>query len=225
MAEWNIYEGSDYSLDDAFGARLHKLQDICQRMSELQHSRYSRLDAVRFEIATGLYIISTEKLYIGSAYKNMQEVGKSVLNFTSMTTTSYVRVARKFLDKTRPVSVFAENNRDFNMTQLIELSKLSVDEVKEMLEAGTVTFDMSAVDVKAAVRAVKEQQAKDIQEAKEAAMRPFEAAHEAFHKAYNTLKEHLEEMDDKEGSEILLPEIMGAVVDLYQEGLKGLSDK
>ena len=225
MAEWTIYEGSDYSLDDTYGARIHKLQDICERINELQHSKFSRLDVVRFEIATGLYIISTEKLYIGSAYKDMQELGKAVLGFTNMTTTGYVRVAKKFLLKERPASVFAVDGRDFNMTQLMALTKLSVDEVKSMLEAGTISYDTPVTAIKDAVKAVKDKQDKDIADAKKAAMRPFEAAHEAFHKAYNALKDHLQAQGDAKGSDELLPEIMGAVVDLYQEGLKGFNSK
>lgn len=222
MADWSIYDSSDYSLEDAYGARFHKLQDICKRINELQYGPLTRLDAVRFEIATGLNIIASEKLYLGSKYKNMQELAKDVLGFTYMSCTSYVRVARKFLEKKRPVSVFVDSDgHDFSMSQLVELGKLSVDEVRNLMKAGAVTYDTPVTGIKAVIKAGKEKQAKDIADAKEAAKKPFEAAHEAFHEAYNALKEHLEIMGDDEGAEKFLPEIMGAVVDMYQEGLNG----
>lgn len=222
-----IFGDTDYTLDDAIDRMKQRYQDIVTRIESLEHGRYSRMSMAKNEIAMGLYLIHTEKLYLASNYKSVFEVAKAVLDFSRMTASNYIRVAKRFIEKKRPVSIFydGKSGLDFNISQLIQLLKLTDDEIKFCIEGGMLEYTTSITAIKSVVKVMKDSRDKDKAKQAEAAKEPFQAAYEDFHTAYNELKEHLLEMEDETGANELLPKIMDAVCVVYAEGLQHLTDK
>lgn len=222
-----IFGDTDYTLDNAIDRMKQRYQDIVTRIESLEHGRYSRMSMAKNEIAMGLYLIHTEKLYLASNYKSVFEVAKAVLNFSRMTASNYIRVAKRFIEKKRPVSIFYDGKAglDFNISQLIQLLKLTDDEIKFCMEGGMLEYTTSITVIKSVVKVMKDNRDKDKAKQAEAAKEPFQAAYDDFHTAYNELKEHLLEMEDETGANELLPKIMDAVCVVYAEGLQHLTDK
>lgn len=222
-----IFGDTDYTLDNAIDRMKQRYQDIVTRIESLEHGRYSRMSMAKNEIAMGLYLIHTEKLYLASNYKSVFEVAKAVLDFSRMTASNYIRVAKRFIEKKRPVSIFydGKSGLDFNISQLIQLLKLTDDEIKFCIEGGMLEYTTSITAIKSVVKVMKDSRDKDKAKQAEAAKEPFQAAYEDFHTAYNELKEHLLEMEDETGANELLPKIMDAVCVVYAEGLQHLTDK
>lgn len=222
-----IFGDTDYTLDNAIDRMKQRYQDIVTRIESLEHGRYSRMSMAKNEIAMGLYLIHTEKLYLASNYKSVFEVAKAVLNFSRMTASNYIRVAKRFIEKKRPVSIFydGKSGLDFNISQLIQLLKLTDDEIKFCMEGGLLEYTTSITVIKSVVKTMKDSRDEDKAKQAQAAKEPFQAAYEDFHKAYNELKEHLLEMEDETAANELLPKIMDAVCVVYAEGLQHLTDK
>lgn len=219
-----IFGDTDYTLDNAIDRMKQRYQDIVTRIESLEHGRYSRMSMAKNEIAMGLYLIHTEKLYLASNYKSVFEVAKAVLNFSRMTASNYIRVAKRFIEKKRPVSIFYDGKAglDFNISQLIQLLKLTDDEIRFCMEGGMLEYTTSVTAIKVLVKVMKDSRDKDKEKQAEAAKEPFQAAYEDFHTAYNELKEHLLEMEDETGANELLPKIMDAVCVVYAEGFTTL---
>lgn len=222
-----IFGDSNYTLDNAIDRMKLRFNDIVARIESLEHGRYSRMSMAKNEIAMGLYLIHTEKLYLASNYKSVFEVAKAVLDFSRMTASNYIRVAKRFIEKKRPVSIFydGKSGLDFNISQLIQLLKLTDDEIRFCMEGGMLEYTTSVTAIKSVVKVMKDSRDKEQAEQAEAAKGPFQAAYEDFHTAYNELKEHLLELEDETGANELLPKIMDAVCVVYAEGLQHLTDK
>lgn len=222
-----IFGDSNYTLDNAIDRMKQRFQDIVARIDSLEHGRYSRMSMVKNEVAMGLYLIHTEKLYLASNYKSVFEVAQDILKFSRMTTSNYIRVAKRFIDKKRPVSIFYDGKAglDFNISQLIQLLKLTDDEIKFCMEGGMLEFTTSVTVIKSVVKTMKDNRDKEQAKQAEAAKGPFQAAYDEFHVAYNALKEHLLKTGDETGTNELLPKIMDAVCVVYAEGLQHLTDK
>ncbi len=222
-----IFGDNNYTLDNAIDRMKQRFQDIVARIDSLEHGRYSRMSMVKNEVAMGLYLIHTEKLYLASNYKSAFEVAQDVLKFSRMTTSNYIRVAKRFIDKKRPVSIFYDGKAgiDFNISQLIQLLKLSDDEIRFCIEGGMLEFTTPVSAIKVLVKTMKENRDKEQAKQAEAAKEPFQAAYDEFHAAYNALKEHLLKTGDEAGANELLPKIMDAVCVVYAEGLQHLTDK
>lgn len=213
---------------EAMAARFDMLD---KRIRYLDQSKYSKLDPVRFEIAKGLYMISAEKLYTIGGYTSISVYAKNVLGMTSVLTSAYCRVAKRFIRKNWPETIFssvADPNKpmeDFTMYQLIELLRLSEDEIRRVLADGRLTFSMSVQKIKDLVKVVKREAAEAEKAEAEGRHKELDVAYEAFIVAYDKLKDYLDDMQETFASDTLLPEIMGAVIKVYQEGLKGYDTK
>lgn len=222
-----IFGDTTYTLDNAIDRMKQRYQDIVARITSLEHGKYSRMSMVKNEIAMGLYLIHNEKLYLASEYKSAYEVAKGELGFSRLTASNYIRVAKRFVDKKRPVSIYYDGKSgvDFTVSQLIHLLTLTDDEIKFCIEGGLLEYTTPVVAIKSLVKTMKESRDKDKAKQVEAAKEPFQAAYEDFHTAYNELKQHLLEIEDETGANELLPKIMDAVCVVYAEGLQHLTDK
>lgn len=207
-------------MQDTTELRKKRLLDISAEIQQLS-KEYER----QFSMAIRLSMIQSERLYLDAGFKNIYDYALQVAGLKRISVNNYIRVATRFLNPQTERSIFAVKGRDFTISQLTELVRIDKDDAIELVKSGKVKFGDTARDIKAIVAAFKESRDKDIAEAQKAILAPFESAHEAYHKAYNELKEHLIEAGDDEASDKLLPAIMDAVVILYQEGLKGLNKK
>lgn len=217
--ELSIYGDNGTAYASIFEKKMSLLTGITDRISDLNNSPFTAMNITRYEIAVGLFRVQTEKLYeVVERWTNVYEYAGEVLHFTKMTTSNYIRVARYYLQKDKPLNIF-ENDR-FSITQLVEMCKADLEEVKAMVTSGTITPDMSVVAIREVI-ASHNKAKKDADKAmQEEALLPIREAHEDFHKAYNKLKEHLIERGDKEGAEEMLPEIMDALVRVYNAKLE-----
>lgn len=215
-----IIKNNGRPMQDTAEFRKRRLLDLSAQMQQLS----GRRDA-QFPVAIRLNVVREEKLYLDGGFKNIYEYAQEVLNIKRITANNYTRIARDFLNPCTERTIFADGRgRDFGYSQLVELLRVDKDSAIQFVKSGQITYTTSARAIKSIVDDFKATQDKSREEAEKAAMEPFQAAHESFHTAYNALKEYLLERGDEHGANVLLPEIMGAVVDLYQEGLKGLNN-
>lgn len=217
--ELSIYGDNGTAYASIFEKKMSLLTGITDRISDLNSSPFAAMNITRYEIAVGLFRVQTEKLYeVVERWTNVYEYAGEVLHFTKMTTSNYIRVARYYLQKDKPLNIFG--NDRFSITQLVEMCRGNLEEVKAMVTSGTITPDMSSVAIREVI-ASSNKAKKDADKAmQEEALLPIREAHEDFHKAYNKLKEHLIERGDTEGAEEMLPEIMDALVRIYNAKLE-----
>lgn len=160
-----------------------------------------------------MQVINNEKLYLEGGYKTCYECINAVFGgITRATVSNYLTIARRFLDANTGKTIFADGDKDFVYTQLIELKKLKVDEVRELMK-DTITYDSTVAEIKEAVTGYKARLQASHDEERERAIAPLKKAYEDFHKAYNELSEHLNNDSDKE----LMQRMMDSVVLLYNE--------
>lgn len=211
---------------EAMKAKVDRFDLLDRRIKYLDKHPLSKANVVRFEIARGLHLINSEKLYPLAGYNSISEYGNATLGFSTVVTSSYVRVAKRFISRNWPQSIFARIDNpdpnigleDFTLYQLIELSRLKDEEIKELMDDGRLTFDTSVPKIKALIKEYKAEKAEKEKKAVEASYQTMDAAHEDFHKAYNELKQHLLDVGDLDAANVLLPRIMDQVVIIYREG-------
>lgn len=217
----SVFGGNvDYLREVALSVRsenLEKCKKIGERLEALQNSPIAHMTSVRYEIAVGLLLVNDQKLYDG-AFESIYEFSGKVLHFKRVTTSMYIKVARYLLKHDRPETIWG--NTAFSMTHLYEMSKIPVKELTVFVESGQINPQMTVEDIKDFVKAYKSGKVQAKKELEEKALQPIREAHEDFHKAYNALKEHLVKEGDTEGADNLLPEIMDAVVRMYNAKLE-----
>lgn len=211
---------------EAMKAKVDRYDLLDRRIKYLDKHPLSKANVVRFEIARGLHLINSEKLYPLAGYNSISEYGNATLGFSTVVTTSYVRVAKRFISRNWPQSIYARIDNldpnvgleDFTLYQLIEISRLKDEEIQELIDDGRLTFDTSVPKIKALIKEYKTEKATREKQAIEESYQAMDAAHEAYHEAYNALKQHLLDQGDIEGANTLLPRIMDQVVIIYREG-------
>lgn len=211
---------------EAMKAKVDRYDLLDRRIKYLDKHPLSKANVIRFEIARGLHLINSEKLYPLAGYNSISEYGNAILGFSTVITTSYVRVAKRFISPNWPQSVFVRIDNqdptvgleDFTLYQLIEISRLKDEEIQDLMNDGRLTFDTSVPKIKALIKEYKAEKAIRERDAIEASYQTMDAAHEAYHEAYNALKQHLLDQGDIEGANTLLPRIMDQVVIIYREG-------
>lgn len=173
-----------------------------------------------FGTAAILYTIHNERLYLEAGYKNISQYGHDMLGYKAVTINNYVWIAKNYLDLNTGRSIFAKGNKDIGYTTILELRKITPKEAIALYEAGEFSVDSTVHAVRAVVAAFIAKRDKDRAEAAKAEKEPLESAYEAFHTAYNELKQYLTEKGDIEAADKLLPKIMDAVVVVYVEATK-----
>ena len=209
---------------EAMVVKSERFALLDQRIKYLDKSDFSKLDIVRFEIARGLYLINAEKLYVVGGYNSISDYAVASLGFNTAATSSYVRIAKRFIKRNWPETVFASVDNpnvgmeDFGVSQLIEMLRLSDDDIKDLMDCGRLTFSTSVPKIKALIKEYKAEKATREKEAIEESYQVMDTAHEEFHKAYNELKQHLLDRGDLDAANVLLPRIMDQVIIIYREG-------
>lgn len=209
---------------EAMKAKAGRFNLLDQRIRFLDKSDFSKLDVIRFEIARGLFLLDSEKLYVVGGYNSISDYGNAALSFNSSMTSSYVRIARRFIRRNWPETIFSSvtnpnvGMEDFGVSQLIIMLGLSDDDIKALMSEGRLTYQTSIPRIKALIKEYKAEKAEKEKKAVEASYQTMDAAHEDFHKAYNELKQHLLDVGDLDAANVLLPRIMDQVVIIYREG-------
>lgn len=189
-------------------ARLDRLE----KFTKAGWTYQARKDYHRMALC--LQIIYNEKLYLESDSKDIYDYVRTHFNIQRGSTSNYLQVARKFLNSDTGNSVFIDNNVDFDITQLIKLKKLSVEEVKEMLQSGVISFDSTVREIEEAVNKYDKDKENKKKQAIEESLKPLNEAYEKYHVAFNKLRDMLS--GNNEALE-LMQEIMDCVVLLYNE--------
>lgn len=116
-----------------------------------------------FEIAVRLNIINTEKLFDGTEYKNICELSAACFGYSRSTTMNYIKIAREYLDvkqdggKMCYMTICArEDGTDYRIGQLNALGKTSAEDFRMLDADGTISPDMSADEIRKAVKAFYE---------------------------------------------------------------------
>lgn len=214
-----IYETEGTFYNTIFEKKTATITAIADRISDLNNGSFSPMNMTRYEIAVGLFRVQTEKLYeVVPRWNNVYEFAGEVLHFKKMTTSNYIRVARYYLHHDKPLNIF-ENDR-FSITQLTEMCKAPVEDVKKLVEDKVIRPDMTVVAIREVITKHNEAKKATEEELKAQALEPIKQAHEDFHKAYNELKAHLLEEGDDIGANDILPVIMDAVVRMYNAKLE-----
>lgn len=209
--------------DVAIASGKERYDAIANRISKLWLGKYCRFQIVRNEVARGLSLIQSENLYLLAGYKNIYEMAKDVLNISKSTTSNFVRIGKRFLDKKRPVSIFYDNETgmDFSYTQLVQLLAFTYEEIRFCMETGLLTFNDNASAIKSLAKVVKQERKE--QEVKES-LKPLQSHYDEFHAAYGELKAMLDNCGDGQTIDVdeistRMDKIMDAVTGLYGDGL------
>lgn len=127
-----------------------------------------------FEIAVRLNIINTEKLFDGTDYKNICELSAACFGYSRSTTMNYIKIAREYLDvkqdggKMRYTTICArEDGTDYRIGQLNALGKTSAEDFRMLDADGTISPDMSADEIRKAVKAFYEPEPDELDETPE----------------------------------------------------------
>lgn len=127
-----------------------------------------------FEIAVRLNIINTEKLFDGTEYKNICELSAACFGYSRSTTMNYIKIAREYLDvkqdggKMRYMTICArEDGTDYRIGQLNALGKTSAEDFRMLDADGTISPDMSADEIRKAVKAFYEPEPEETDETPE----------------------------------------------------------
>lgn len=209
---------------EAMKVRVGRFNLLDYRIKYLDKSEFSKLDIVRFEIARGLHLINAEKLYVVGGFNSISDYANNALGFNSAMTSSYVRVAKRFIRRNWPETIFSSvanpnvGMEDFGVSQLIELLRLTDDDIKALMSDGRLTYSTSVPKIKALIKEYKVEKADQERQLVEASYQTMDAAHEEFHTAYNELKAYLLDKGDTEAANTLLPRIMDQVIIIYREG-------
>lgn len=228
MSNFTVYDNPDYALDIGEGKMFHKIQDISVRISDLKCSVYWKLDASKFEVATALKIVHNEKLYVYAGCSTYTDYCKNILGFNKLSAAQYLRVAKTLLRPDMPRSIFTEEGQpDFCMTQLVEMSALSIEELKDLIAQGMIYPGQPVSNengTRAVIKAYKEARNTANKEAREAErvarLKPLEDDWAAFHQAFNDTIDYIGQIKEYNTLHEFLQRIMDAAVGVYEEGKK-----
>ena len=123
--------------------------DIAFRLDELTRTKFTMLNHVRYEIATGLYFISENKLWVVSDYSSVRDFADKILGLKSVAVAMYLKVAKFLLCKDKPLNIFG--NDDFTITQLYKMSQIALDDLRDYVEHKMIVPEMTAREIDAFV--------------------------------------------------------------------------
>ena len=123
--------------------------DIAFRLDELNRTKFTMLNHVRYEIATGLYFISENKLWAVSDYSSVRDFANKILGLKSVAVSMYIKVAKFLLCKDKPLNIFG--NDDFTITQLYKMSQIALDDLRDYVNRRLIIPEMTAREIDAFV--------------------------------------------------------------------------
>ena len=123
--------------------------DIAFRLDELTRTKFTMLNHVRYEIATGLYFISENKLWVVSDYSSVRDFADKILGLKSVAVSMYLKVAKFLLCKDKPLNIFG--NDYFTITQLYKMSQIALDDLRDYVEHKMIVPEMTAREIDAFV--------------------------------------------------------------------------
>lgn len=126
-----------------------RFDEIASRLEYLNGTKYTMLNHVRYEIATGLYVINTDNLVHVSDYLNVRDFADKVLGLKSVAVSMYLKVAKFLLCKDKPLNIFG--NDEFTITQLYKMSQISLDDLRDYVEHKMIVPEMTAREIDAFV--------------------------------------------------------------------------
>lgn len=222
-----IFCNASYDLNSTIGAMKTRYHDIVTRIKNLEFGKYSKLNSVKYEIAMGLYTIHKDNLYLVSEYNSTYDLAMSELGFSRITASNYIRVAKRFINKQKPISIFNDSKSgiDFTIGQLIYLLPLTDDEIRHAIDIGLLQYTTSINSIKLIVKQLKEERYYTPKQKNKTAIHEFKCKYENFYIAYTVLEDYMHRNNDWEGINDHLPEIKATVADLYEEGMKHLKEK
>lgn len=123
--------------------------DISARLEEITRSKASMLNVFRYEVATGLFVINENRLWVASSYSSIRDYSEQVLNLKGVGTTMYLKVAKFLLCKDKPENIFG--NADFTITQLYKMSQIALDDLRDYVNRRLIIPEMTAREIDAFV--------------------------------------------------------------------------
>lgn len=128
-----------------------KLQSLTVRLMELVTATKCNM----FEIAVHLTTIRDEKLAETAGYKDVFAYAQHVLGWKKNMVYKMIQVASKYIEHNTAgglSSILAHNDKDYTVSQLIELNPVEVDTARAMNEQGIITPDMTTKAIREAVK-------------------------------------------------------------------------
>ena len=114
--------------------------------------------ANQFAIALQLKGIYDNQLYKAGGYENVYEMAQKEFDYKRASVNNMIRIATAFLqadDEGKIRSIFAKGDVDFKYSQLQELLRLPVEDVKALVENGVITADDKVEEIRDKVKTVK----------------------------------------------------------------------
>ena len=183
-----------------------------------------------FEISARLLIIKEEELYIEDGFKDVYEYAEQILGYKKVMVYKMIQTAENFIEeekigkKMEYVSVIKHYDKDYSLSQLMELNTVDIDKVKLWDEEGTISPDMTVKEIRDIVKSTKrkpediieeqdETETETTQDAEEQGDRIAEAMRdyrESFERLYSAMSLYFDNtLTDKELLKITKPMVDG----------------
>ena len=136
-----------------------KLAAACRRIEKATEQTRNAL----FRIAYELHRIDANKLYTDDGYKNISDAALALFGYKKAMTNNLCRIAERYLSATSPVCVLSSGidgdgvpiEKPWTVGQLQEVLTLSTDEVKALVDNGTLNANMTSKAIREAVKKYK----------------------------------------------------------------------
>ena len=185
-----------------------RFEEIASRLDELNRTKYTMLNHVRYEIAIGLYLINTDNLIHVSDYVSLRDYAEKALGLKSVSVTMYLKVAKFLLCKDKPLNIFG--NDDFTITQLYKMSQIALDDLRDYVEHKMIVPEMTGREIDAFVAEWKFKQQRKVN------LHTLDSLRDDFDVHYEELRTAIAN-NDNEGAYRLLEAIGDDVAYIYNE--------
>lgn len=101
-----------------------------------------------FKIAHELSSIANTEIYLDDDFESAVEYAEKVFNIKKSSAYALIKIGSEWLNEDATRTILTENGSDFTFSQIGVMLPYSVDTVKPLCEAGTITPDMSVRKIK-----------------------------------------------------------------------------
>lgn len=125
------------------------------------------LSATFFAVAIELKRVDDSQLYQAKGYDTIYQYAEVEFGYKRAATNNFVRIAKFYLqgNDENAKSIFANDNKDFTMSQLQEFLPAPIENVKKLVASGEITSEMSTKKIREKIKSIKPQKAKKVAKA------------------------------------------------------------
>lgn len=120
------------------------------KLNQKTNKIYKLLESTKenmLEIAHVLAMIKNDNM-LNDEFIDIFDYAKKMFGFKKSTVYKMLKCANTFISDNGKETVFITEKDDFSLSQLFEMQSESVEDIKEMLDNGVITFDMPCKEIR-----------------------------------------------------------------------------